>query len=335
MTATRLPAEIGIIAIADATEQVNSGNDAFGLRAVDAQALALLRADGNIHGIEFVLQLSHGLGVDLRFEANFDTAHGENGVDVFIQTLARQAIRGDAVTQHAAEVLASLEDHYIVAHERKKISAGQTAGAAANHRNATVGLGRPRRHGGLVGRTGIDREFLNAANVDRSVEQATATTALARVLAHKRACGGQRVVFAHHVHGAGVIARRYKRDIGRHVHMRGAQRLARNLLLGAFGACTVFDVARVFIGMGFKTRQELGRGFIANSTVGGIANHFRQNTGAIEVGGRRLAVENAAHQRGKLGQAIAARHALAARLSRAGLEHGKLCRNGTSPRRRG
>ena len=167
------------------------------------------------------------------------------------------------------------------------------------------------------------------------IEQATATTALARVLAHKRACGGQRVVFAHHVHGAGVIARRYKRDIGRHVYMRWAQRLARNLLLGAFGACTVFDVARIFIAMGFKTRQELSRGFIANSTVGGIANHFRQNAGAVEIGGRRLAVENAAHQRGKLGKAIAARHALAARLSRAGLEHGKLRRNGASPRRRG
>ena len=280
-----------------------------------------MSADGNIHGIEFVLQLSHGLGADLRFEANFDSAHGENGVDVFIQTLTRQAIRGNAVTQHAAEVLASLEDHYIVAHERKKISAGQTTGAAANHRNATVGLGRPRRHGSLIGRAGIDREFLDAANIDGGVEQATATTALARMLAHKRACGGQRVVFAHHVHGASVITRRNKRDIGRHVHMRGAQRLARNLLLGAFGACTVFDVARIFIGMGLETRQELGRGFIANGAVGGIANHFRQNAGAIEVGGRRLAVENAAHQRGKLGQAIAARHALAARLSRAGLEH--------------
>ena len=117
--------------------------------------------------------------------------------------------------------------------------------------------------------------------------------------------------------------------------MRGAQRLARNLLLGAFGACTVFDMARIFVGVGFKARQELGRGFIANGAVGGIANHFSQNAGAIEVGGRRLAVENAAHQRGKLGQAIAARHALAARLSRTGLEHGKLRRNGASPRRRG
>ena len=129
-----------------------------------------MRADGNIHGIEFVLQFGHGLGVDLRFEANFDSAHGENGVDVFIQTLTRQAIRGNAVTQHATEVLASLEDHYIVAHERKKISAGQTTGTAANHRNATVGLGRPLRHGSLVGRTGIDREFLEAAKVDGGVE---------------------------------------------------------------------------------------------------------------------------------------------------------------------
>ena len=33
--------------------------------------------------------------------------------------------------------------------------------------------------------------------------------------------------------------------------------------------------------------------------------------------------------------ALTARHALAARLSRAGLEHGKLRRNGASPRRRG
>lgn len=107
MTATRLPLKSGIIAIADATEQVNGRNDAFGLRAVDAQALALLRADGNIHGIKFVLQLSHGLGADLRFEADLDATHSENGADVFIQTLARQAIRGNAVTQHAAEVLAT------------------------------------------------------------------------------------------------------------------------------------------------------------------------------------------------------------------------------------
>ena len=294
-----------------------------------------MRADGNVYGIEFVLQLSHSLGVDLRFEANFNTTHGKNGVDVLIEALARQAIRRNAVTQHAAEVLAGFENHHVVAHKRKEICAGQTAWTAANYRNAAVGLGRAFRNGSLVGRAGIDREFLDAANIDGSVEQAAAATALARMLAHECARGGQRVVFAHHVHGAGVIARRDKRNIGRHVHVRGAQRLARNLLLGAFGACMVFDMARVFVGMGFEACQELGRGFVANGAVGGIANHFRQNAGAVEIGGRRLAVENAAHQRGKLGQAIAARHALAARLSRAGLEHGKLCRNGTSPRRRG
>ena len=232
-------------------------------------------------------------------------------------------------------MLAGFENHHVVTHKRKEICAGQTAWAAANYRNAAVSLGRTLGHGGLVGRAGIDREFLDAANIDGGIEQAAATTALARVLAHERARGGQRVVFAHHVHGAGVIARRDKRDIGRHVHVRGAQRLARNLLLGACGACTVFDVAHVFIGMGFEARQELGRGFVANGAVGSIADHFRQNAGAVEVGGRRLAVENIAHQRGKLGQAIAARHALAARLSGTGLEHGKLRRNGTSPRRRG
>ena len=83
----------------------------------------------------------------------------------------------------------------------------------------------------------------------------------------------------------------------------------------------VFDMARVFVGMGFETRQELGRGFVANGAVGSIADHFCQNAGATEVGGRRLAVENAAHQRGKLRQAIAARHALAACLNSTGLEH--------------
>ena len=133
------------------------------------------------------------------------------------------------------------------------------------------------------------------------IEQPAATTALARVLAHERARGGQRVVFAHHVHGAGVIARRDKRNIGRHVHVRGAQRLARNLLLGAFGACMVFDMARIFVGMGFKAHQELGRGFVANGAVGGIADHFRQNAGAVEIGGRRIAVENIAHQRAQAG----------------------------------
>ena len=218
-------------------------------------------------------------------------------------------------------MLAGFENHPVGAHQRKEICAGQTAWAAATYRNAAIGLGRALGHGGLVCRAGIDREFLDAANVDGSVEQAAATTALARVLAHERARGGQRVVFAHHVHGAGVIARRDKRNIGRHVHMRGAQRLARNLLLGAFGACMVFDMARVFIGMGFKACQELGRGFVANGAVGGIADHFRQNASAVEVGSRRLAVENAAHQRGKLRQAITARHALAARLSGTGLEH--------------
>ena len=163
-----LAREVGVIAIADASEQVNGRKHAFGIRAVDAQALTGLRADSHVHGVVIRGKLRHALGVHGAFGMHGDTAHGQDAANILVQALAREAVRGDAVADHAAQLLAPLEHVHVVAHQGGEVRAGQTGRAAAHDRHRagqTRGLAaaygaqkfQPPEHAGKL--TALDRNF--------------------------------------------------------------------------------------------------------------------------------------------------------------------------------
>ena len=77
-------------------------------------------------------------------------------------------------------------------------------------------------------------ELLDAADIDRCIDQGSTTTLFAGMFAHKSACGGEGVVFTDHVDCASVVALANQGDISRNVYMRRTHGLTRNSLSVAF-----------------------------------------------------------------------------------------------------
>ena len=154
------------------------------------------------------------------------------------------------------------------------------------------------------------------------------------MLAHERARRGERVVLANHADRPGVIARARKRDVGRHVHVCRAQRFARHRLRDAFAACPLLDVAFELFLKRIEARKEHFGRMPADSTVGGIAHDRGLGANLVERIGLGVEREHLFEQRLDMGYALAARHALAARLASARTQQVELHRNGAHTRRR-
>ena len=294
-----------------------------------------MRADGHVHGVVIRGKLRHALGVHGAFGMHGDAAHGQDAANVLVQALAREAVRGDAVTDHAAQLLAPLEHVHVMAHQGGEVRAGQTGRAAAHDRHAAAGCGQTLRHGHLVGARVLAGELLDAADVERRVDERAAATLLAGMLAHQAARGGERVVLADHLHGAGVIALRHQRDVGGHVHMRRAERLARHRLAHATLALMLAHVAFNLGGEGVQAFQQGVRRLVADGAIRRVAHHLGQRAHALDLGGVGLAIHQMTQHARQLRQAIAARHAFAARLQRALLEQRQLLRQRAHARRHG
>ena len=126
MTTTRLPVEVGQIPVADAcgsssTADMTPWLSSPGMpvllsvwapmaRCTDSHSCFLSSCKGDI--------LAHiHLGVDL-------DAQGENGGDLRVQQLPGQAVAGNAVAQHTAQLLPLLIDRDLVAHEGQVVGRG-------------------------------------------------------------------------------------------------------------------------------------------------------------------------------------------------------------------
>ena len=96
-------------------------------------------ANGQVDGIDLVAQTGKLLAVDGVVELHVD-AGAQDPVDLGLQALARQTIAGDAVAQHAAQVVALLQDGHLVAHHGQVVSARKTGRAAADHGDALPGV---------------------------------------------------------------------------------------------------------------------------------------------------------------------------------------------------
>ena len=294
-----------------------------------------MRADGHVHGVVIRGKLRHARGVHGAFGMRGDTAHGQDAANILVQALARETVRGDAVADHAAQLLAPLEHVHVVAHQGGEVRAGQTGRAAANDRHAAAGCGQTLRHGHLVGARVLAGELLDAADVERRVDERAAAALLAGMLAHQAARGGERIVLADHLHGAGVIPLRHQRDVGGHVHMRRAERLARHRLAHAALAFMLAHVAFNLGGEGIQAFQQGVRRLVADGAIRCVAHHLGQRAHALDLGRVGLAIHQMAQHACQLGQAVTARHAFAARLQRALLEQRQLLRQRAHARRHG
>ena len=222
-----------------------------------------------------------------------------------------------------------------MSHKGAEICTGQ-ARRAATHDGDLFARGRGRgRRFHLIGRELVDRELLDAANVDRGIDERAAAAILARMLAHERARRGERVVLANHADCPSIVARARKRDVGRHVHVRRAQRFARHRLCDAFATFSLLDVAFELFLKRIEARKEHFGRMPTDSAVGGVAHDYGLSADFFEHIRLGIEREHLFEQRLDVDYALAARHALAARLASARTQQVELHRNGAHTRRRG
>ena len=192
-----------------------------------AELLVAVGANGQVDGIVLLAQAREGVPVDGAPELDVDAAV-QDPVDLGLQALARQAVARDAVAEHAAQMAALLEDGYLVPHDGQVVGARESGGAAADDRDAPVGLwGEPRA---IVTLHVFGCKALEREDVQRVVHHAAAAVHLAGVLAHEATHQGQRVVLADELHRVGVAPLLDEAHVAGDVHVGGAAGDARRLL---------------------------------------------------------------------------------------------------------
>ena len=142
-------------------------------------------ANGQVDGIELVTQTGELLAVHGVVELYVD-AGAQDPVDLGLQALARQTIAGNAVAQHAAQVVALLKDGHLVAHHGQVVGTGKAGRAAADHGDALTGVVHHMRLV-VVKVAVLNGKTLEGEDIHGIVDHAAAAVHLAGMLAHQAA----------------------------------------------------------------------------------------------------------------------------------------------------
>ena len=196
--------------------------------------------DGQVDGIELVAQAGKLLAVDGVVELHVD-AGAQDPVDLGLQALARQTIAGDAIAQHAAQVVALLKDGHLMTHHGQVVGTGKAGRAAADHGDALTGVVHYMRLV-VVEVAVLNGKTLEGENVHGVVDHATAAMHLAGMLAHQAADERQWVVLADDLDGVGIPAGLDQRNVPGNVDVRRAARNARDAGLAVKAAGVLADV---------------------------------------------------------------------------------------------
>jgi hypothetical protein len=164
-----------------------------------------VRADSDEDGVEAALGL---LGDEVRdaVAGGDHDPEAREAVDLAGEDVARQAVGGDPVAEHAAGRLAGVADLDLVPEAREVVRGREAARAAADHEHAPAG----RRGDPLEGEAALQREVaeepLDGVDRDARVELAAVAARLARVVADAAVDRRERVVGAEHAPGVLVTA---------------------------------------------------------------------------------------------------------------------------------
>ena len=268
--------------------------------------------DGQIDGIELVAQADKLLAVDGVIELNVD-AGAQDPIDLGLQALARQTIAGDAVAQHAAQVVALLKNGHLVAHHGQVVGTGKAGRAAADHGDALAGVVHYMRLV-VVEVTVLNGKTLEGENVHGIIDHATAAVHLAGMLAHQAADERQWVVLADDLDGVGITACLDERDVTRNVDVRRAARDTRDASLAVKAAGVLADVVLKIVAEAANGRECHGASFVADGAVARKVDGAGRALNQVERGLVGAALEHIGEQVAQRAQAHAAGRALAAAL---------------------
>ena len=275
-------------------------------------------ADGDVQAVVLLQQVlypqlgAHGhAGVCLN-------AQREDGGDLRIQQVPGEAVVGDAVAQHTAQLLPFLEYRHLVTHQGQVIGAAQAAGPAADNGHLLAG---GRRAGGLGHVSGsVHGVALQPADVDGIVDHVPAAPRLAGVLADVSTGHGEGIVLTDQPHRIGAASLAYQGHIAGYVHTGGTQGHAGHRQLQARQTAVVQDVFLVVIPEALQPVQHQSGGVAPDGAVGGVHHgprRFLDNGQGAHVGG---AVQHGGDELAQLPQTDTAGHALAAGLGVAQLQ---------------
>ena len=262
--------EVGGLALADAPQQLHGADHVFGCLALQAQLFVVVGADGDIHRIKAALDIRHGqifsdghAGVD-------GDAGGQDIVDVPVQYLLGQAIVGDAIAQHAAQLGPLLVHRDLVPHQGQVIGGRQTAGAAADDGHRLARLRGLFRHGGVL--PVVHGKALQPADIHRVVHHTAAALGLAGVFAHIGAGGGEGVVLADEPHRVAVTALPHQGHIAGYIHMgRADGHTGDGVAQGADAPAVKSVLLKILPEAPHALEHHVG-GLVPDGAVGGIGN---------------------------------------------------------------
>ena len=177
-----------------------------------------MRADGDIQAVVVLVELLKGNVLSDRHAGMYLNAGGQNGLDLRVKLFTWEAVGGNAVAEHTAELLLFLKNCHAVSHEAQIIRAGKAARASADDGDALAGrllTGRIRNIPCVV-----DCIALEAPDIDGRVDHIAAAARFTRMLADIRTGGRHGVILANQAHGVCVPPLAHQRNIARHVHAR-------------------------------------------------------------------------------------------------------------------
>ena len=223
-----------------------------------------------------------------------------------------QAVVGDTIAEHAAQLVARLIDGDVVAHDREVVRAREARGATAHHSHALAGLFG---HVGTVVRLHVVHGIaLEAADVHGVVHHAAPAVHLAGMLADIATDQGQRVVLADEADGVRVAARLHQADVAGDVHARRAAGDAGHELALREAAGVLLDVVLEVITEAADGGERHVAGLVANCAVGREVDCARRALDKVERVLVRAVLQDVVQKVRERAQANAAGRALAAAL---------------------
>ena len=277
-------------------------------------------ADGDVETVVIALQLVEG-NVFTHGDAGvcLDTG-GEDGCDLRVQLLPGEAIGGNAVAQHAAQLVALFEDGDLVAHQCQIIRAAQTAGAAADDSHLLAGGCGALRLGNIAGV--VHGVALQIADIDGVIDHAAAAAGLTGMLANISAGHRHGIVLADQAHGVGAAAFAHQCHVAGDIHTGGAQGHTGHRHLQTGQTPVVADVLLIIIPESLQTVDHQTGGVATDSAVGGIDDGTGRLFDDVQGGHRGAAVQHLLDELAQLSQTDTAGDAFAAALGVAHLQKG-------------
>ena len=322
-----LAAQVGQFVVTDGAQHLDGRLHAGSLFARKAKLLIAVGTDGQVDGIELVAQAGELLAAHGVVELHVDTG-AQNPVDLGLQALARQTIAGDAVTQHAAQVVTLLKDGHLMAHHGQVVGAGKAGRAAADHGDALTGVVHYMRFV-VVEVAVLNGKTLEGEDVHGVVDHAATAVHLAGMLAHQAADERQRIVLADDLDGIGIAAGLDERNVPGNVDVRRTARDTRNAGLTIKAAGVLANVMFKIVAEAANGRECHGASFVADGAVARKVDGAGRALNQVERGLIGAPFEHIGKQVAQRAQAHATGRALAAALG--GAQVDERCRklNGT------